>query len=269
MQPTSSSYDSAKCSGLREARRQELGHEREAGRREALHVGDAAAVQAVADRRRASNGSVSHGWPSTGTTSVCPDSTMPPVVALPSRAGSVANRFALRRSSSKVSVAGDAEALEVVAHPVDQREVGVAARGVEADERADELRASELGARGRRHVAVGAQSVGPGRSSRLPWGAGRGSSIALRGMLARAVPGRGTARRRGCHPASGRRSCADVTPDEAIPMRSPLDRRHGRLSRAWARRCRSRASTLPLDRIKLPDGFRDRARRARCLLRAR
>ncbi len=28
---------------------------------------------------------------------------MPPVVALPSRAGSVANRFALRRSSSKVS----------------------------------------------------------------------------------------------------------------------------------------------------------------------
>ncbi len=50
------------------------------------------------------NGSVSHGWPSTGTTSVWPDSTMPPCVALPSRAGSVANRLALRPSSSNVSV---------------------------------------------------------------------------------------------------------------------------------------------------------------------
>ena len=52
----------------------------------------------------ATNGSVSQGWPSTGTTSVWPESTIPPVVALPSRAGSVANRFALRRSSSNVSV---------------------------------------------------------------------------------------------------------------------------------------------------------------------
>ena len=53
----------------------------------------------------ATNGFVSHGWPSTGTTSVCPERTTPPSVALPSSAGSVANRFALRRSSLNVSVA--------------------------------------------------------------------------------------------------------------------------------------------------------------------
>jgi hypothetical protein len=40
---------------------------------------------------------------------------MPPVVALPSAAASVANRFALRRSSSNVSVCGEAVTFEVVA----------------------------------------------------------------------------------------------------------------------------------------------------------
>ena len=48
---------------------QEFRHERQRCRRKALHVGGAAAVQPVADQRRL-NGGVSHGWPSTGTTSV-------------------------------------------------------------------------------------------------------------------------------------------------------------------------------------------------------
>ena len=51
-QPTSSSYDSAKCSGRVETAAQEFGHERESDRRKALHVGDAAAVQPVALDRR-------------------------------------------------------------------------------------------------------------------------------------------------------------------------------------------------------------------------
>ena len=40
------------------------------------------------------NGSVVQFWPSTGTTSVWPDSTMPPSVA-PLAAGTVTNRLAL------------------------------------------------------------------------------------------------------------------------------------------------------------------------------
>ena len=58
----------------------------------------------LSSRSVTSKGGVSHGCPSTGTTSVWPDRTMPPVVALPSRAGRVANRLALRWSSSNVSV---------------------------------------------------------------------------------------------------------------------------------------------------------------------
>jgi len=49
------------------------------------------------------NGSLSHFWPSTGTTSVCPDNTMPPFVA-PSCAGTVANRLAHLPVGSVVSV---------------------------------------------------------------------------------------------------------------------------------------------------------------------
>jgi len=54
-------------------------------------------------RHVAVNGGVVHGWPSTGTTSVCPDSTMPPRATLPSCPGNEASRLALRPSSSKLS----------------------------------------------------------------------------------------------------------------------------------------------------------------------
>ena len=101
--------------------------------REALHVGDAAAVQAVVrdastvERDRCPTAGRRPARRRCGPTARCRRS-----VALPSRAGSVANRFALRRSSSNVSVVVGAVALEVVAHPVDQREVRIAARRVEA-----------------------------------------------------------------------------------------------------------------------------------------
>ena len=48
-------------------------------------------------------GSESHFWPSTGTTSVWPDSTMPPCVA-PLSPGSVAKRFAFVFSGLYTSV---------------------------------------------------------------------------------------------------------------------------------------------------------------------
>ncbi len=50
------------------------------------------------------NGSLAQSWPSTGTTSVCPDSTIPPSVR-PSADGSVANRLALRRSGDAITSA--------------------------------------------------------------------------------------------------------------------------------------------------------------------
>ena len=49
MQPTSSSYDSAKCSGRASLRADHLRHQRERDGDEALHVADAASDQAVAD----------------------------------------------------------------------------------------------------------------------------------------------------------------------------------------------------------------------------
>ena len=59
----------------------------------------------------ASNGSVSHGWPSTGTTSVCPDNTMPPVVALPSLAAQRREEIRLcadrRRTSACIAAPWD------------------------------------------------------------------------------------------------------------------------------------------------------------------
>ena len=45
-------------------------------------------------RCAALNGSVAHSWPSTGTTSVCPDSTMPRVFIAAASSASVQNRFA-------------------------------------------------------------------------------------------------------------------------------------------------------------------------------
>ena len=54
-------------------------------------------------RISAANGSLLHGWPSTGTTSVCADSTMPPSTP-PSAAGKLASRFALVPSAFSTSV---------------------------------------------------------------------------------------------------------------------------------------------------------------------
>ena len=92
----------------REAAAQELRDEGEAGRREALHVGDAAAVAPC--RRSASprTDRCPTAGRRPGRRRYARTARCRPVVALPSRAGSVANRFALRRSSSNVSVDCDA-----------------------------------------------------------------------------------------------------------------------------------------------------------------
>ena len=52
MQPTSSSYESAKCSGRASVRLEHLRHERQRDGDEALHVADAATDEAIADLRR-------------------------------------------------------------------------------------------------------------------------------------------------------------------------------------------------------------------------
>ena len=102
MQPTSSSYDSAKCSGRVSPRRRNSGTNARPIAGKLFMSVDAAAVQPVADERRVERSGIPrlavdrHDVGMSGKHDAAR-------VALPSRAGSVANRFALRRSSSKVS----------------------------------------------------------------------------------------------------------------------------------------------------------------------
>ena len=148
MQPTSSSYERAKCRGLLRPRRTNSAR-MPSPTAEKLFMSVTPRPYSRSSRRVATNGSVSHGWPSTGTTSVWPERTMPPSVALPSRERSVAKRFALRRSSSNVSVDENAVAREIVAHPMDQRRGWSRGSWYRSHERADEVERREVfGARG-------------------------------------------------------------------------------------------------------------------------
>lgn len=97
MQPTSSSYDSAKWIGSR----------RRARSTDGTSASDAAMKPfmshvprpySLPSRTSGANGSLLQRCPSTGTTSVWPDSTIPPCTP-PSAAGTVANRLALSRPS--------------------------------------------------------------------------------------------------------------------------------------------------------------------------
>ena len=76
----------------------------------------------------AANGSVSHGWPSNGTTSEVPRGTVPARL-----------RIVAKGSPSSGQVIGeprlDPERLQPVADPLDQPEVRFAAGGVEATRR--------------------------------------------------------------------------------------------------------------------------------------
>src|SRR5690606_2269999 len=95
-QPTSSSYDSAKCKGLLR------GMARNSGTRASPaaikpFMSQVPRPYNLPSRSVKANGFVSHCCPSTGTTSVWPDKTMPPWV-LPSWAGNVANRLDLAPS---------------------------------------------------------------------------------------------------------------------------------------------------------------------------
>ena len=114
---------------------QQLRHQRQHGRDEALHVGGAAAVQAAVARgaRRTDR------------------STSPGRRPARRRCGRTARgrRARAARSwpadwpcapvSSNTSVRGDAQPVEVVAHELDQREIGVAAGGVETDQPRQQL----------------------------------------------------------------------------------------------------------------------------------
>ena len=234
--------------GSRESAAQELGHEREAGGREALHVGDAATVHLVAARPSASNGSVSHGWPSTGTTSVWPESTTPPVVVLPSRAGSVAHRFALVRSSFERQRRRDAVAAEVVAHPVEQREIRIAAHRREADQpcgSAARRRARRPSGSRRRRPRDGRRRRSRGRSSQRARHDSGQHSTGPTGGPPRRCTRRVTAMRTSKNAADLERRAALVARIASISVRS------GRSRPARSRSAAAVAddrSTVPMDR---------------------
>ncbi len=134
--------------GTRETAAQELGDEREPRRRKALHVGDAAADHPVADQRGLERIGVPRLAVHRHDVRV-PGKHDASGRRLPSRAGSVANRFALRALVVERERAFGAVRLEVARDPVDQREVRLAARRVEGDQRADEVPREEVG-RGQR-----------------------------------------------------------------------------------------------------------------------
>ena len=88
------------------------------------------------------NGSVSHAWLVTGTTSVWPESAMPPTSAGPM----VANRLAFCPSARRHAHAVDAMAAQITLDEFDDRDVGLVAGRVEGDEpRQQFLRRAELG----------------------------------------------------------------------------------------------------------------------------
>ncbi len=97
MQPISSSYDSAKWSGRASVRRVISGTSASAAAMK-LFMSQTPRPTRRSSTSMACQGSESHGWPSTGTTSVWPDSTMPPSIGGPM----VAKRFAFLPESSNV-----------------------------------------------------------------------------------------------------------------------------------------------------------------------
>jgi hypothetical protein len=144
MQPISSSYGQREMQRPREPAAHELGHHREPGRREALHVGDAAADDAVADHRRLERIGVPrlpvHGHD----------------VGVPRQHDASGRRVAVARRQRREEVrlspvvvererALRAVRFEIAAHPVDQRKVRFAARRIESNERSDHLPGDEPG----------------------------------------------------------------------------------------------------------------------------
>ena len=84
---------------------------------------------------------IAQTWPSTGTTSVWPDSTSP----APSAGPTLANRLALVPAGAEYQLGGDAEPVEIVAHELDQGQVGVAVGGFEPDQPIEHLAHVEQG----------------------------------------------------------------------------------------------------------------------------
>src|SRR6218665_3901850 len=148
-QPTSSSNERARCKGLASRVACIVGSSDSAVPMNPF-MSHAPRAYSLPSRRLALKGWELQAWPSTGTTSVWPDSTMPPVL-LPSCAGSVANRLALapdawcvstgstpalRRWSRTVSISPRLELRLVVSNASSRSIQGMAAISAPAGARA-------------------------------------------------------------------------------------------------------------------------------------
>ncbi|KAL7711275.1 hypothetical protein N2W54_000976 [Lotmaria passim] len=91
-QPSSSSKEKARCTGFARFMERKVGTSASTTARKPF-MSHAPRPYSLPSLSTIVKGSESHFWPSTGTTSVWPDSTMPPCVA-PLSPGSVAKRFA-------------------------------------------------------------------------------------------------------------------------------------------------------------------------------
>ena len=108
-------------------------------------------------RSTQTNGSLDQSWPSTGTTSVWPDSTRPGAIRRPDRG----DQIGLAAAVVEHQLGRDAQTVEVVADEIDQREVGVAAGGVEPDQPRQHL--------GRGQRACSGHAILAGDRSKVRW----------------------------------------------------------------------------------------------------
>ena len=126
--------------------------------------------------RRRVNGSLLQAWPSTGTVSTWPDSATPPAACGPMMAW----MFAFCPVASVLIRYGNAVRIEIAAHEVDQRQVGVAAGRVEGDQARQQLDRAHAGGGG---WSVHAPPVYTDRQQRQPeWAAMRAPRVAILGL---------------------------------------------------------------------------------------
>ncbi len=159
-QSTSSSYEMNRWIGRRSPAARKPGT---AARQQATKPFMSAVPRPISrpSLRRMRNGSALQAWPSTGTTSTWPDSAMPPGPAGPI----VACRFALVPVRVVAEAVRHAEPVQVVPHPLDQRQVGVAGRRVERDQPVEDVGAAQAGCIGHaaHPIRVGRGGNGGGR----------------------------------------------------------------------------------------------------------
>ena len=172
---------------------------------------------------------------------------MPPVVALPSCAGKRREQVGFAPVVVEGKLRGDAVVGEVVAHPVDQGQVRIAAGRVEADQRANQVQADRVP--GLRWLAAAGD---------VHVGAFHAGEVTFRTDIARATvkaceTGRDAVNRLSLAATLTRCTTSKRMIDGTMLRDAVLALL---LARAADRDARSpHAQTLPLDKIKLPPGF--------------